>query len=407
MQLRRAATEALNRPACALGARLLAIVWLAASPALAELSPWSESPYQGSSGGGAGAGHALATGMPQPGGVWLSGIEPITESEPGAERGHALFQIEQLPTGVAPASHAEVYPPDAPPYLEQNPSPEAWSVPPSTPLPNPYQARPARESFLGAIPYQHPEWSWQVLPEGLLYHSYLAGEKESRFASQWLWDQDRGLVWDVTLGGRVGLLRHGTPGPRGNGFQFDLEGAALVRMDPEVYTDVEAVDFRAGLLATWREGPWSAKAGYYHLSSHLGDEYLLKNPSFWRVNYVRDSLIAGLSYDVTPDWRVYGEVGYAIGHQGGAQPLEVQAGAEFTQIWTTHHSGPFAAANLHSREEHDWGTGTNLMTGWQWVGPESGHRFRVGVQYYNGPSLQWSFISHTEQLVGCGLWFDY
>ena len=247
------------------------------------------------------------------------------------------------------------------------------------------------------------------LPSGLLYRSYLAGEKEPRISSAWLWETDRGLVWDVTLGGRVGLWRYGTPGAiNPQGFQIDVEGAAMVRLDPEQETDVEAADFRFGGLLTWRDGPWSAKAGYYHVSSHLGDEFLLRNPGFPRRNYVRDAAVVGLSFDATPEVRLYSEVAYAVGHEGGAEPLELQYGAEYAaESGTTYVGGPYLSINGHSREDLGWITGVNIVSGWQWQGRASGQRFRVGVQYYNGPALQYSFVGQQETLVGGGLWFDY
>ena len=56
-------------------------------------------------------------------------------------------------------------------------------------------------------------WTWQTLPDGLIYHSYLAGPKEPRFASQWVHNPHEGWLWDIALGGRVGILRYGTRMP--------------------------------------------------------------------------------------------------------------------------------------------------------------------------------------------------
>src|SRR5712691_3151622 len=52
------------------------------------------------------------------------------------------------------------------------------------------------------------EMGFQILPTGLMYRSYLAGEKEPRFQSVWLNETGRGLVWETQMGGRVGLLRY-------------------------------------------------------------------------------------------------------------------------------------------------------------------------------------------------------
>ena len=74
---------------------------------------------------------------------------------------------------------------------------------------------------------------FQVMPAGLMYRSYLAGEKESRISSVWHHDQNKRTVWENTLGGRIGLLRYGTTGAyRPQGWQLDFEGAAMPRVLP-------------------------------------------------------------------------------------------------------------------------------------------------------------------------------
>jgi len=255
------------------------------------------------------------------------------------------------------------------------------------------------------IPSSLQSWQQEVLPSGLLYYSYLAGEKESRFALQNLYANGHGAYWEVSLGGRVGLFRWGTPGATdAEGWQLDMEGAAFPRLDLLNAMDIQAVDYRFGLPLTWRQGRWSTKFGYYHISSHLGDEYMLKNPTVQRLNYFRESIVAGLSYDLTPAWRVYGEVGYAVALSGGAKPLEFQFGTEYSPRAV---SAPFMAINGHLREEFNFGGNLNALLGWQFRGLESGHRFRIGLQYYDGVSMQYSFFDKREKLYGLGFWFDY
>lgn len=252
-------------------------------------------------------------------------------------------------------------------------------------------------------------FEFQLLPKGLLYRSYLAGEKEPRFNSVWLKEKDRGLVWESQLGGRIGLMKYSNlneAAPRA--WQLDMEGGAHARVDPKNESDLESVDFRFGLLSTWRFGKNAYKLGYYHLSSHAGDEYLLRNPTFVRVNYVRDSAIFGITHHLTDDMQIYGELGYAAGHQGGAEPLELQYGYQFSPLHAYGLKGaPYFAINGHTREDFEWITSVNTVAGWQWRGEGSNHLFRVGLQYYTGPALQWEFAGRKETLCGAGMWFDY
>lgn len=275
---------------------------------------------------------------------------------------------------------------------------------------NPLPLAPSRDYFdPGYNQDAYAQHTWQVMPAGLMYRSYLAGEKESRMGSFWANDKSGRTVWENTLGGRLGLLRYGTTGSyRPQGWQLDFEGAALARVLPGTEsTMLEATDYRAGIQSTWAWDQWHVKAGYYHLSSHLGDEYVIANPMVTRFNYVRDSAVAAVTYDITQDWQTYGEIAYALGAEDGALPLEFQYGLQYSPEVFGLRGAPFAAINGHTREDFNYVTSVNMQAGWQWRGTESQHLWRIGLQYYSGPALQYSFPGQRDQLLGGGLWFDF
>jgi hypothetical protein len=253
-------------------------------------------------------------------------------------------------------------------------------------------------------------WTWQLVPDGLMYPSYLAGVKEPRFASQWTNQRNHGWVWDSTLGGRVGIARLGTQNDiRPEGWQLDFEGAAFPRIDLSEGHDreFESADYRVGVPLTTRQGPWEGKFGYYHLSSHLGDEFLETHSGVDRINYVRDSLLLGVALRPHRDWRLYGEVGWAFHIDGGARPWEFQFGGEYSPAEPTGAAGaPFVAANGHLRQDNNFGGNVNVEAGWQWRG-RSGHLFRVGAQFFDGMSEQYQFFTQHEDQVGVGLWYDF
>ncbi len=252
---------------------------------------------------------------------------------------------------------------------------------------------------------------WQLLPNGLLYKTYLAGEKEPRMQFVSYYDtKSKRKIWEAVLGGRAGLIRLSDPSvSNGDAFQLDLEGAVFARVLPdEPSAMLEGSDYRVGLYGTWKQDRISYRAGYYHISAHVGDEYLIANQTFNRINYVRDSALFGTAYELTEVSRVYGEIGYALGVEGGAKPLEFQFGGEYAPLPTTQFTGaPFAAVNTHLREDFDFNGGVNVVAGWGWQGEHSKRRLRLGLNYYNGPSLQYEFFDRWENLVGGGIWLDY
>jgi hypothetical protein len=295
----------------------------------------------------------------------------------------------------------------------------------STPQPQPYANAPPPNSYavgmnslLEEFHAPPPEvvrgrhrpsrWSWQVLPDGLIYRSYLAGVREPRFAGVWNYERDLGWVWDIALGGRAGIIRYGTEGDfQPEGWQLDIEGAAFPRLDLEEESDMIATDFRFGVPLTYGVGRFQTKFAFYHLSSHLGDELLESNPALSRINFSRDVLVLGGGWFFTPALRGYAEAGYAV-RSDVSQQWEFQFGLDYSPACPSGLRGaPFFAVNAHLREEVDYGGNFVAQLGWQWRGAGSGQLFRLGVQYFNGKSEQYEFITDSESKVGLGIWYDY
>jgi len=250
---------------------------------------------------------------------------------------------------------------------------------------------------------------WQLLPDGVLYSPNIADPKEPRFSAVWLHETGIGWTWEGSMGGRFPIVRYGRPDPNNpEGWQIELEGAAFTRLDVGSGTPLDAVDFKAGVVASWRIGGTALKGGYSHLSSHAGDEFLVRNPGYQRRDYVRDALVAGVRRRVTGTVSVYGELEYAISTHGGAEPLELRVGAEYSvQAPSGWRGAPFVGVNALLRQEFDYRGDVNVLAGWQWSSFESGPLIRTGVQYYNGHALQYQFFDKNEELLGTGIWFDF
>ena len=321
-----------------------------------------------------------------------------------------LFGARAAPADVLrfpfPSSGPEALLSPAAPGTFSQPTEPVTRTPFSSPLSGVSYVPAPHGSFEGAS-FEQP-WSWQVLPEGVIYRSYLAGAKEPRFASAWVHERDLGWIWDVSLGGRVGLVRYGNRDALfPEGWQLDFEGAALPRLDLEHDRDVVSTDFRVGVPLTYGEGPLRWKFAYYHLCSHLADEYLLRVPEAERLNYIRDSLVLGGSCYWGDDLRLYAEAAWAFNTDDGAEPWEFQFGIDYSPREPTAFGGaPFVAVNGHLREELDYGGNLVFQTGWQWRGP-TGHLFRAGMQYYVGKSDQFEFFDDYEEKLGLAIWYDF
>ncbi len=322
------------------------------------------------------------------GGFWLLGTVWLSPVQ---------AQVRALPPNVAPADQPLLHNAAA----VQMPLPESTQqfIDMNVQAQQPPAYRPA--------PYTEC-WTWQILPDGVLYPSYLAGGREPRFASQWVYERDYGWLWDVALGGRAGILRFGTDDDvYPQGWQLGIEGAAFPRLDLEHGRELMSADFRFGIPLTFRSGRWEGKFSYYHLSSHLGDEYMVRHQTLDRINFVRDALVLGAAFRIRPELRLYTEAGWAFYTDGGSQPWEFQFGIDYISLEPTDILGaPFFAINGRLREEVDFGGNMTVQTGWHWRG-RSGHLLRLGMQYFNGKSDQYQFFTQHEEQIGVGLWYDY
>lgn len=251
------------------------------------------------------------------------------------------------------------------------------------------------------------DWELEIRPQGFLYHTYWASAAEPRLATHVIHESDQGGLLDSYVGGRVGLLRFG-PKDRLEGFQLDILGGAKLRQDLEDGLDVLGTDFRYDILGTYAQGPHRWKFGFYHVSAHAGDELLTRDPSFERVNFFRDVLVAGYSYYPIEELRLYTEVGTAVDWEF-SEPWELQFGIDYGPAGPTGlHGAPFFAFNAHLREELDFGGNFAAQAGWAWRGDSPGDgTLRTGLYFYNGGSPQFTFFRDAEQQVGWGLWYDY
>jgi Protein of unknown function (DUF1207) len=296
------------------------------------------------------------------------------------------------------------------------PEDETWIAPPAERTQwvdaNVHVAEPGwgDASLTETCPCPSDAWSWQMLPDGLIYRSYQAGVREPRLALVAFGEADGRALWDGTLGGRVGLLRYGTAGPLyPQGWHLDVEAAAIVRLTLDEIRDFETADYRVGVPLTYGVDNWQFKLAVYHLSSHLGDEFALAHPGSLddRINYVRDAIVLGASYYPHPAWRLYSEAAYAINVDGGAEPWEFQIGSELSRPGPTGMRGtPFWAINGHMREEHEFGGDVSTQLGWLWRG-QSGQVMRLGLHYFNGKSSQYQTFDDSEEQLGAGLWYDF
>jgi len=308
--------------------------------------------------------------------------------------------LAQTPASPDPAGAADAQPD----FSLGNPS----DLPPAAPMPGMEFETEAPGIPLYEQYVRYNSWRLQLLPEGLIYRSYLAGPKESRMAAGMVSVPEDSTMWDATIGGRFGLLRWGNSDPfRPQGFELQAEASAQIRLDIPEDVDVRSADFRVGFPLAWGNEYRQWKFGYYHMSSHLVDEFLEKNPEFPMFRQARDALVFGHSVYLTDSLRIYGEAAWAF-YCNASDPWEFQFGIDYAPRRATGWRGaPFFAINGMLREELDFGGGLNTQLGWAWRADTTAHLLRIGFQYYNGAIPHYAFLPYHEQQFGLWAWYDF
>ncbi|MDQ3329929.1 MAG: hypothetical protein M3552_04650, partial [Planctomycetota bacterium] len=85
---------------------------------------------------------------------------------------------------------------------------------------------------------------WHLLPGDPLFRTFIASVHAPRMSGEVVNDDDQGTLLDVSIGGRIPILRKGTLGPQAQGWELQVYGAALTRLSMDRQSDVEATDYK-------------------------------------------------------------------------------------------------------------------------------------------------------------------
>lgn len=183
---------------------------------------------------------------------------------------------------------------------------------------------------------------------------------------------------------------------------------------PNIATGTELVntDFYVGVPITYARDKWSFRLRGYHISSHLGDEFLVNHPSFVdvdgpnkdnpnrvRVNPSNEAIDFAVSYQASEALRVYAFPG-AIVHSDESfpwKPMYIEYGTEVRFLGTKFYRQKLYGTiyiGMHWRnyQELDWNFDGTYRIGYEFSKLQGiGRKFRFYVEYHHGYSLEGQF----------------
>jgi hypothetical protein len=252
----------------------------------------------------------------------------------------------------------------------------------------------------------------RFLPRGDLYPPYIAGPHRPGFAAivGGITDNDINSVGDfrITLkaGGLFGVFQIHPHNRPELGIQFSFEAGIDAQFDLNNSQDNLGWDGNFGWHLTMaRPEGWAYKIALLHTSSHLGDEHI-EDTGRRRIGYTRRELALGISKQLTPELRTYGELGwgYNPGNHDVQKPIRLQTGIQWEPqkmiLWDFFNW--YTAIDLSTMEERDWRLDSAVQAGFSHSDQE--RRYRIGIEVYKGRPTMGEFFQANETHIALGVW---
>ncbi len=249
------------------------------------------------------------------------------------------------------------------------------------------------------------------LAPGRTFQQPLADPRWPRFSASWQEYRDDPFLDSaaaVSLGGTFALVRERPVRRATPSWELGLQAAVFATFEPlEGSQDLFNSDWQVGAYLARRAGPWSGMLRLWHQSSHLGDEFLLRNPGFPRVNFTFESLSGLLAYDTTSWSRIYGGGGWLFDET----PADfgnwfIQYGLELSPPFPVlgGRAHPFIAIDVQHYEATDWQADVSLVTGVH-LGDSAPDDLRMSVylELYDGRNPNGQFFDQDARYLGLGL----
>lgn len=259
------------------------------------------------------------------------------------------------------------------------------------------------------------------MPEGPpLFRPFIADPRELTYSVGWRFnDTPVGKdVIPVSFVDNFPIYRFCCVGKWRGQLQFDLYGAVWAVFNPlQESAPLVNADYYVGLHCSYAFDCWSFRLRGFHISSHLGDEFLLNHPGYDRRNPSAEYIDIFFSNQFTRELRYYGGVGTIV-HQDDSfirSRFYAEAGLElrlcqlgFLSRCYSLYGEPFYA--MHWRYSPDFKKHVDLTyalgyeIGKLWG---RGHKMRLYLEYHDGYSAEGQFAKKPTNYLEIKATYGY
>lgn len=187
--------------------------------------------------------------------------------------------------------------------------------------------------------------------------------------------------------------------------QIDVEAGVWAVFDAEKESSpLLNNDYYMSFPISYALGRWAFRLRPWHLSSHLGDEFMDNNPDVDRLNVSREGIDLFVSYQLSCPVRLYGGIGMVV-HEDKDFERErayFEYGTELRLLdlcncdsYCGLYGTPFLAMHFrHWRDPIDknWDNNRTYALGYEWSKLSGvGRKLRLFAEYHEGFSLEGQF----------------
>lgn len=250
-----------------------------------------------------------------------------------------------------------------------------------------------------------------VMPNHTLFRALIADPKWPRFTLAYQYNFKNNISrqnFAPNFGASIPIYR----GLMKNDIEWELgiQGGLFATFDigknPSALINA---DYYISAPFSLQRGPWSGMARIYHLSTHLGDEFMLtpQGQKIKRINLSYEGIDFLISYNLVMPFRVYGGGGYIVHKDPGyIKPLKVQIGSEYRSPNTFWEGRlrPVTGLDIKSEQMARWTPGISIKTGFQLENAALiSNKIQLMLELYSGKSLSGQFYNNKVKYVGLGL----
>jgi hypothetical protein len=241
-----------------------------------------------------------------------------------------------------------------------------------------------------------------------VFRPLLADPREVQLALRLVTPVSRKNLGDIAVGEYFGLSRWALPW-QDSYLQWSIAGGIFARFDlVSDQKDSQVIDYTANMPFDLRVKKWSLRVMPYHISSHLGDDFI-KRTGILPDKYSFDSYKTLIAYEPCPYLRLYGGSNYIIRNSKDyLGRYAVQTGMEWTSGWWAHnHAQLFWATDFQSWERIAWNPIVNTQLGVRIANhPDDKQMLSIFTEYGAGHMSYGQLFQQQESHWVLGLRFD-